>query len=105
MTHTEKVKKMTNNKNVVSHTVTQVKVVKVKKRLKKKQKTKTPHLPPPPKTQPPQCPKICIDHYSFCPDSPSPSLDYLSICQCLMLLNEPKSTANILGKILCSENH
>uniref|UniRef100_A0A0C9QR97 26S proteasome non-ATPase regulatory subunit 1 homolog n=1 Tax=Wollemia nobilis TaxID=56998 RepID=A0A0C9QR97_9CONI len=33
-----------------------------------------------------------------------PSPDYLSICQCLMFLNEPGSVASILEKLLQSEN-
>ncbi|XVF65140.1 hypothetical protein PTKIN_Ptkin09bG0222700 [Pterospermum kingtungense] len=33
-----------------------------------------------------------------------PSPDYLSICQCLMFLDEPESVANILEKLLRSEN-
>ncbi|XP_038702017.1 26S proteasome non-ATPase regulatory subunit 1 homolog A-like [Tripterygium wilfordii] len=33
-----------------------------------------------------------------------PSLDYLSICQCLMFLGEPEGVANILEKLLRSEN-
>ncbi|KAF5738512.1 26S proteasome non-ATPase regulatory subunit 1 A [Tripterygium wilfordii] len=32
-----------------------------------------------------------------------PSLDYLSICQCLMFLGEPEGVANILEKLLRSE--
>lgn len=34
----------------------------------------------------------------------SPSPDYISICQCLMFLNEPGSVASILEKLLQSEN-
>ncbi|KAJ7955592.1 26S proteasome non-ATPase regulatory subunit 1-like [Quillaja saponaria] len=33
-----------------------------------------------------------------------PSPDYLSICQCLMFLDEPEGVATILGKLLLSEN-
>ncbi|KAM7461904.1 hypothetical protein LguiA_030025 [Lonicera macranthoides] len=33
-----------------------------------------------------------------------PSPDYLSICQCLMFLDEPEGVANILEKLLRSEN-
>lgn len=33
-----------------------------------------------------------------------PSPDYLSICQCLMFLGEPEGVANILEKLLRSEN-
>ncbi|KAJ7979655.1 26S proteasome non-ATPase regulatory subunit 1-like [Quillaja saponaria] len=33
-----------------------------------------------------------------------PSPDYLSICQCLMFLDEPEGVAIILEKLLCSEN-
>ncbi|XP_065862842.1 26S proteasome non-ATPase regulatory subunit 1 homolog A [Euphorbia lathyris] len=33
-----------------------------------------------------------------------PSPDYLSICQCLMFLNEPEGVASILEKLLRSEN-
>lgn len=34
----------------------------------------------------------------------SPSPDYISICQCLMFLNEPGSVASILERLLQSEN-
>jgi 26S proteasome regulatory subunit N2 len=33
-----------------------------------------------------------------------PSPDYLSICQCLMFLDEPEGVASILEKLLRSEN-
>lgn len=33
-----------------------------------------------------------------------PSPDYLSICQCLMFLDEPEGVVSILEKLLCSEN-
>jgi len=33
-----------------------------------------------------------------------PSPDYLSICQCLMFLDEPKGVARILEPLLHSEN-
>ena len=91
------------DENTVSHAVTQVKVVKVKK-FEKETENQNPVPPISSQNQLSQCPKVCIDHYPFCLGSPSPSLDYLSIFS-VMLLDEPKGIASILEKLWCSKNH
>ena len=99
--HTEKSEE--NNKNVVSHTITRVKVVQVKKFEKVTGKPRISHLSPKSTVSMPK-----VLHWSlffFCLGSLSPSPNYISICQCLMLLDEPKVTGSILGKLWCSENH
>ena len=92
-----------NDKNIISHTVTRVKVIKVKK-FEKETKNQNPISPTFAQNQPFQLPKVCNNHCSFCPGSLSPSLDYL-IYQCLMLFNEPKDIASMLGKLWRSKNH